>query len=212
MTKKLYVNDKLVAINDYKVEERDEAEYYDVKIRYDEWAEDPHQFNKSVLWYSNHRDYRLDGDVKDLQIEDGKTIDDFGNLHEFLEALNKDGNGKVVYYYVSAYIHSGIALYKGEYTGPDARWDSGIFAIVKVTLDDSGRTAKQMFDDDFDAMNPYICGNVYLCNVVNELGELQESYGGFYGDNVVKDMLDTIDPDYGITEEQIKEAFENMDY
>ena len=193
MTKKLYVNGNLVALGDYKVEERDEPEHYDVKISYDEWMENPHEYEKSVLWYSNHRDYRLDGDIKDLQTEDGKTIDDFGSLYGFLEALNKEGNGKVVYYYVSAYIHSGIALYKGEYTGPDARWDSGIFAIVKVTLDDSGRTAKQMFDDDFDAMEAYICGSVYMCNVINELGEIQDSYGSFYGDNIVKDMHDAID-------------------
>ena len=212
--KKLYVNDKVVAIGDYKVEEKTEPAKYNIKVHYDECGQDPHEYNNGeVVWYSNHRDYRLDKDIKELYTEDGKTIDDFGNIHSFINALNEQKGDEKHYFFVSAYIHSGIALYKGEYTGPDARWDSGIFAIVEVNHKGTREEAKQIFDNDFEDMNAYITGEVYCFTITNEVGEWVDSVGGFYGNSladIADNMKTHIPDDYGITVEDIKKAIEEM--
>ena len=212
--KKLYVNGAVVAIGDYKIEEKTEPAKYNIKVHYDECGQDPHEYNNGeVVWYSNHRDYRLDKDIKELYTEDGKTIDDFGNIHSFINALNEQKGDEKHYFFVSAYIHSGIALYKGEYTGPDARWDSGIFAIVEVNHKGTREEAKQIFDNDFEDMNAYITGEVYCFTITNEVGEWVDSVGGFYGNSladIADNMKTHIPDDYGITVEDIKKAIEEM--
>lgn len=212
--KKLYVDGKVVAIGDYKIEEKTEPAKYNIKVHYDECGQDPHEYsNGEVVWYSNHRDYRLDKDIKELYTEDGKTIDDFGNIHSFINALNEQKGDEKHYFFVSAYIHSGIALYKGEYTGPDARWDSGIFAIVEVNHKGTREEAKQIFDADFEDMNAYITGEVYCFTIYNEVGEWVDSVGGFYGKSLadIADNMKTHIPDeYNITVEDIKKAIEEM--
>lgn len=212
--KKLYVNGEVVAIGDYKIEEKTEPAKYNIKVHYDECGQDPHEYNNGeVVWYSNHRDYRLDKDIKELYTEDGKTIDDFGNIHSFINALNEQKDSEKHYFFVSAYIHSGIALYKGEYTGPDARWDSGIFAIVEVNHKGTREEAKKIFDADFEDMNAYITGEVYCFTITNEVGEWVDSVGGFYGKSladIAENMKTHIPDDYGITVEDIKKAIEEM--
>ena len=212
--KKLYVNGEVVAIGDYKVEEKTEPAKYSIKVHYDECGQDPHEYNNGeVVWYSNHRDYRLDKDIKELYTEDGKTIDDFGNIHAFINALNEQKGDEKHYFFVSAYIHSGIALYKGEYTGPDARWDSGIFAIVEVNHKGTREEAKQIFDADFENMNAYITGEVYYYTIHDEVGELVDSVGGFYGNSaeeIAKNMKEHIADEYNISEQDIVKAIEEV--
>jgi len=211
--KKLYVNGNIVAIGDYKIEEKNEPAKYTIQVHFDECASNPHEYDNTVVWYSNHRDYRLDADIKDLCTEDGKTIDDFGSIHSFINALNEQKGNEKHYFFVSAYIHSGIALYKGEYTGPDARWDSGIFAIVEVNHKGTREEAKKIFDADFEGMNAYITGEVYYYTIHNEVGELIDSVGGFYGNSaeeIAKNMKEHIADEYNISKEDIIKAIEEV--
>ena len=211
--KKLYVNGNIVAIGDYKIEEKTEPAKYNIKVHYDECASNPHEHDNTVVWYSNHRDYRLDADIKELYTEDGKTIDDFGSIHSFINALNEQKGNEKHYFFVSAYIHSGIALYKGEYTGPDARWDSGIFAIVEVNHKGTREEAKKIFDADFENMNAYITGEVYYYTIHDEVGEFVDSVGGFYGNSaeeIAKSMKEHIADEYNIGEQDIVKAIEEV--
>ena len=103
--------------------------------------------------------------------------------------------------------------HKGEYTGPDARWDSGIFAIVEVNHKGTREEAKQIFDADFENMNAYITGEVYYYTIHDEVGELVDSVGGFYGNSaeeIAKNMKEHIADEYNISEQDIVKAIEEV--
>lgn len=217
--KKLYVDGKVVATGDFTYEVKEEPAKYFIKVIYDEDAQNPHENSSDVKWYSNHRDYRLDGDIEELTTEDGKSIGDFDSLHAFLEELRKENKGKKMYFPVYAYIHSGISLYTEVYTGPDARWDSGLFAIAEVNIEDFPEEDKKetygqsMFKADFAEMSAYISGEMYMYLILDESGMCVDSCGGFYcsdTDELADIMEHYIDKEYGITKEEIKQALQNV--
>lgn len=196
--KKLYVNGNIVATGNYVVEEVDEQPKYDVKVVYDSYYEmDKNNYwNEKTKFYSNHRDFRFDGEVDDEIIENLKK---------------KEVDGKK-YYPVYAYEHSGFVLYTSPYTGPDARWDSGMLGIAEV--DNSEGDADSLFENFFSELKAFMEGEVYGFKIVDELDDVVDSCYGFYGekDDIIDSMFDCISEEYGITREDVKEALENAEY
>lgn len=209
LVKKLYVNGEVVAIGDYKIEEKTEEAKYSIKIFHDDCIEDPHDLRDDIAWYSNHRDYRFEGNLKDLKTDDDRGIDDFTNFYDFLEALNESKEYK--YYPIYAFIHSGIALSTEPFTGPDARWDSGMFALARVKRLDTEEATDEVFKGDFKDMEAYIIGEIYGFKILDETGMIVECIGGYQGENIEEDILVDV-KQYGITLEDIEKAFNHIEY
>lgn len=195
--KKLYVNENLVAMGDYVIREVYEPAKYKLRIvlDYDYMPDKNTYWNEQTTFYSNHRDYRFDGMVDDELLEKMK---------------NQSKNDRTRYYPVYAYQHSGISLYKSPYTGPDARWDSGLFGIAEI--DNSNSDADDIFNDFFEDLKASMEGEVYGFQVMNELGDIVDSCYGFYGDkeSMIDSVFDCIPTVYDFSREDVEKAFENI--
>lgn len=209
LVKKLYVNGQVVAVGDYTVEEKTEEAKYTIRIFSDSDATNPHDMSDEVLWFSNHRDYRFDGSLSAVTTNDNKSIDDFDGFGAFLKALNKSKEYK--YYPVYAFIHSGISLSTEPFSGPDARWDSGMFALACVERQKTEEATDELFKSDFEDMEAYITGEIYGFKILDEAGNIVECIGGYYGDKVEESILADV-KQYGITLKDIEEAFSDIEY
>lgn len=196
--KKLYVNNELVAKGDYVIEEREEAPKYFFKVYYDtSYEPDPcNEWNCKTTFYSNHRQFRFDGECTD----------------EIIEKLRKGEVDGKKYYPVYMFDHSGYTLSKTPFTGFYAKWDSGMLGVAEV--DNSDGCADGWFDDFFEELKASMEGQVFGFKVVDELGETVDSMWGFYGkpEDIAESMDAYVSNEYGITLEEIQYALENPEY
>lgn len=193
MTKKLYVNNQLVAMGDYTIRETDESEKYRIKISYDlDYDRDENNYwNEKTTFYSNHRNFKFDGDVDD----------------DLIEKLNqKEVDGKK-YYPVYMLDHSGYILSEHPFNDP---WDSGMLGIAEV--DNSDGDADSLFESFFEELKASFEDDVYRFSILDELDDCVDSCGGFYGTNIIDSMLECIPEEYEITREDVEKAFENIEY
>ena len=151
---------------------RMEYQGFTIVIGYDEFPDDPREWDNLGTIYSNHRRYDPDGhSIKEL--EDWETGE-----------INLDG-----YYYmkVYAYIHGGISLStirKGQFAD---MWDSGLFGVIAVEKTDprikgmKEEDIYQAFEDEIACLDRYYNGNV-LGYEIYDGDECIDSCYGFYQD------------------------------
>lgn len=193
--KKLYVNNQLIAMGDYTIIEKEEPSKYRIEIRLDlDYDRDENNYwNEETTFYSNHRNFKFDGEVDD-------------DLIEKLEQKEVDGKK---YYPVYMFDHSGYALSKHPFND---KWDSGMLGIAEV--DNSDGNADFIFDDFFTELKAYMEGEVYGFIILDELDDWVDSCWGFYGtkSDIIDSMFEHISEEYGITREDIEKAFEDIKY
>ncbi len=149
--------------------------------------------NSEVSFISNHRDYKSEGELKNLDIGEFSLPDGY----DFMP--------------VNAHIHSGIAL---SLTSFNDRWDSGIFGYIvfkKGEFGDNNEGLKNFVAHWSQVLN----GEVYYvsllkkekCNLGHIHSEVIESLGGLTGNSyfdIIKDFMENFDLDK-TTIELIKE-------
>lgn len=163
----------------------------------------------------SHRRYTLGNEeIGDLE---SFLLDKLGQTYTRSSIENLIGRFKKKYYALDLYLydHSGLAL---NTTGFHCRWDSGQIGFIyvdKETAKKEGwnkKRALQYMESLVEEMDNLVRGNQYGFKVLDEDGEIIESYGGFIGEpeEVVKAMLEHM-PE-GIKIEQVEEAFNNIEY
>lgn len=182
--KKLYVNDKLVAMGDYTIREVSEEPKYTVRVVPDyNYRLQPEEYPE-VKVYSNHRHYRFDDSIENLP-------------------STEERSSNYKYYPIYMLEHSGVALSRTPFNDP---WDSGLLGVAEV--DDSNGEADSIFKAYFTELKASFEGEVYGFQVLDELGEIVDSCYGFYGEDIVQAMLYNIPSEYNITKEDITKATE----
>lgn len=198
MVKKLYIDGVLSRIGDFEIEIKDEPENYSLSKRIALYIEWDFIQNDKCVWYCNHKHYKLDKDITDLQTSDEKTIDDFKTMYDFVDYLNQDDEENQ-YYIVYATDHSGLWL---SLDRPSDVWDSGILAIVKVSGKDK-ESCREKFIRDFKIKQAYFLGDVYDVCIVDDLGVFVEPIGVVFGSDIY-DIDEDILAKYGFTMEDVK--------
>lgn len=116
---------------------------------------------------------------------------------------------------IYAYIHSGIALSLGRGGQFSDQFDSGLagFAAVEGKFTPEQEKALEHYINDFNELSE---GSIYGYEIHknDEDDTIIENCGGFmgYGNELVDSIFENIDPEYGITKEEVKEAVENPKY
>lgn len=133
--------------------------YYDTfcNYLYDELWQD-------VTFISNHQDYNSIGPNNDVTVED--IIEEKGILNEF----------NVIE--ISAYIHSGIALYVGH-TRP-CKWDSGTFGFILIPKTLDYKFNAESFVNQWQMI---LNGEIYLITVSESI-DLYTKNGELYSTNL----------------------------
>lgn len=183
-----------------------------------------HFFGEYLIEVAREHDDSLDDKLDEYRNGCGEIF--YEGHREDLDEIVYDSleKHKVLVVPVYAYIHSGIALSTGSFSCP---WDSGQIGIVVVTQDDlkklglEDKTEKEIegyVKNDIEYINNVLNGNMWYFNVEkieqcnscgNEQGEIEDSCGGFVGDDLENTGLLDVVSDYGFTKEQIEKAWED---
>ena len=196
--KKLYVNGKLVATNNYTIEEIESEPTYSVRIERDEIEDYPFEYDDTFTLYSNHKYF--DPDKHDME----ELFDDEGNLPT-LEQLNLS-RSDYDHFRIYSYEHGMMTVSTRPFSCP---WDSGLLGIVAVKKDAVNDT-KEAFENYVKTLDQLLQGDVYTFIIEDEMGEQVDCCCGFYGhdESTLKEMLSHIPNEYGITLEDLKNAMD----
>lgn len=192
--KKLKVNGKVIAIGSYTVEEVDEPSKYTIRIVIDDYPERPTDVFDTIEFYTKHRYF------------EGYSIDKLPSRN--IEELEK-GDKESIYRYVYMLDHSGMTVSTHPFNDP---WDSSICGICRVPLSDGKECAEGIYKAFVEYFDAYLQGDIYGFQILNEVGEIVDSCCGFYGErkDIIESMMFYIDDSYGIAQEDIEKAIDNI--
>ncbi len=155
-----------------------------LSIGYDEFAENPRNWDNVGTMVCFHRRYML-GDKHN-----------YNDLQEFFNG--EDYNNAFVIKPLFLYDHSGISLSTKSFNGrvPYAEWDSmqvGYIFIRKdevkdklgfEPIDENREQIERMIESEVAVYNNYLEGNTFEYSLRNEDEKIIESCGGFIADSV----------------------------
>lgn len=167
-----------------------------VEIFYDQFADNPREWDNSTKFVMFHKRYRLPNEI-------GIDHNDYSSWSEMQEALEKDyKNVHKVY----MYDHSGVALSLSSFGD---RWDSGVVGFI-VSDEDTEEQAYKWATSELEAFSHYINGETFGVSVFEDT-EIMDTNSGYYGyDHTTNGLKDELDSYLSrITTAEIKEAILN---
>ena len=184
-------------------------------IKADENLNKPYRIE---VYYDNNADYLWD----DIQFPlKENNIEIFSNLNRYSlaeneqkyngdpEELKEEGYDLRPIY---AYIHSGIALSLGRDGQFSDQFDSGLAGFAAVQGKFTPKQEK-VLENYIERYNELSDGEVYRYEIYknDENDTFIDSCGGFigYSDKLAEYIFDNLDPEYGITLEEVKKEVEN---
>lgn len=170
------------------------------------------------VYYDNNADYLWD----DIQFPlKENNIEIFSNLNRYSlaeneqkyngdpEELKEEGYDLRPIY---AYIHSGIVLSLGRGGQFSDQWDSGLAGFAAVQGKFTPKQEK-VLENYIEKYNELSNGEIYRYEIHknDEDDTFIDGCGGFigYSDKLAEYIFDNLDPEYGITLEEVKEEVEN---
>ena len=149
---------------------------HEIEIWYSDFHESPDDWeNTDIFLVFDHRDFCVERDGFDPQ--------------EIFEEAYSKGERMFKGYWifpVTAYIHSGVALYLTDQKVD--RWDSSFKGFVLVSHEEFGKplesVAEKAAEGLIDTWNNYLRGEVYGWSTD------WDSCGGYYGDESIPDMIE----------------------
>lgn len=172
-----------------------------IKVYHDtDPVDSPRDWDNLGTIYSNHRNYDFDGHSID------ELLDEYGRFDA------KYINENYIWLQVSAYEHSGLTIWVGDYHNHfDAKWDCGTFGIIAVSKEqvrkeygwklitkERRKTIEKRLTAEIETLDKYLTGEVYGFITVekDEDGNEDEidSCWGFYElDYLYEEAKSTID-------------------
>lgn len=195
-----------------------------INVYFDSDPECPRDWDNLGTIYTNHRDYDFDNaKVDDLWRDFEYEVDrEFATREDECKAFWKWMDEKYIWLQVSAYQHSGITIWVGDYHNHyDAQWDCGTFGIIAVSKEKvreeygwkhitKERRAKivECLTNEVKTLDRYFTGEVYGFRTEDEEGDEFDSYWGYYDlEQLYDEAKDIIDHHIQRREERAKESF-----
>jgi len=163
-----------------------------LKIYYDEDPMNPREDTNTTL-------FLLKSDDKAKEIIQ-KYLNTCRNMSELKTAVCKEITEKYgkIYYscFITKYEHSGIALHQSLESGFDSSF-YGFAFITQAQVDETGLTVEKMdnehlsnvVDNELNEYNSYLNNEIYRFELYDENGEFEDSYGGFYYIEDIRECL-----------------------
>ena len=211
--KKLYVNNKVVALDNCTIKEVTELPKYFISVEQDEDCECPLEYNDCFTFYSNMIIYSF----TDLSIDELLKEKDYydKSIREFYQDVvsGKLDDDKYQYKLVYAYVHGGVTLSLSKFND---QFDSGVGYVARIdkTQKRDDISVEDWLNNFILLTNRWLSGCVYSFTITDELGEVVDACGGFLDLNVTstaENMYDYISDEYGITLNQIIEKLQDLE-
>lgn len=167
-----------------------------LKIHYDEDIESPREW--SNLGYFITVDDRSDSPDKNTEMEQivRDTQSEAESMYEHMNIIKqkiKDEMGERVLYItpVTKYEHSGVSYKRGQLKGYDYS-TNGFYIVTVKSAKETGTKRidfEKVIDGELATYNQWVNGEVYAFTLYGEDGEVEESCGGFYDVESIREHL-----------------------
>lgn len=169
-----------------------------LKITYDDCNESPREWGnlgKFITNSSRHnspdKDYFLEALIKEAY-EGAKNVEEHTN--NVVRLLKENSYNPVLVLPINRYEHSGVRYYIGS----DQGWDvtvCGFYIICKEDIEgidpkySSVEELTKMVEGELTDYNKYCNGEIYHYELLDKEGEFEDSCGGFYNIEDIREYL-----------------------
>jgi hypothetical protein len=170
-------------------------------IKYDEDAESPRNWDCNLgYFYTSDSGYHSpdgnDSDIYRIMTETGDEADNQADhIKRMKKRINAETDEKILAIYpIVKYEHSGVSYSLGTAHGFDYS-NNGFYIITDKSYKDSGYTKKtdkafrEMIRAELNSFNDWLNGNIYRFMLYDKDGEIEDSCGGFYGIEDIREYL-----------------------
>jgi len=181
-----------------------------VRIVHDQYPQNPRENDNICLMVCRHGRYQL-GDTNAKQIL-AKALDVCAYEYDEIELVQMAEKAGLIFAQSPVYLydHGGITMSTTPFSCPFDSGQVGVILVLKETLrqdfnikrfgkkvtERMMELANKHIKSEVSAYDNYISGDIYRLEFLNKKGEVEDSIGGFYGDNVeINGMLDYVSPD-----------------
>ena len=194
---------------------------YKVIVEYDEYPENPRDWDNLGIIAYRHRRYIL-GDERlpslismTHEMDELETVPDYGeDAIDIVLTYAKEVLGAVVALPVYLYDHSGTTVRTTPFS---SSWDSGLVGVIYTTeekMEYQGVSPKRSKDElcyylrkELETFDQYLRGEVYCFEVVSPTGKVMDSCCGFFDkEQAIAEGVDTAK----YYDKEDKEAFEEL--
>jgi hypothetical protein len=169
-------------------------------IEYDENCDSPREWSNLGYFITVDRNYHSpdkNENIESIVKHSGEVAESQAEHIALIEnAINKQGNEKVLAIYpIVKYEHSGISYSLGTIHNFDYS-NNGFYIITEKTQKEVGVLKKnweKCIKNELEVFNKWINGECYQFCLYNEQGEVEDSCGGFYD---IEDIRDSLPEEY----------------
>ena len=166
-----------------------------LKITYDENSESPREWSNLGYFITQDSRYNSPDQHERLQFiikDTGEYANTQAEHIKLIKSSYNDSNDKIIAIYpITKYEHSGVAYHLGTAHGFDYS-NNGFYIITDKTQKEVGTKKKdfeKVIKDEISTYNKYINGEVYNFVLYTEDGEIEDSCGGFYDIEDIREHL-----------------------
>jgi len=181
-----------------------------VRIVQDQYPQDPRKDDNICLMVCRHGRYQL-GDSKAKEVL-AKALDVYASDYDEIELVQKAEKAGLIFTQRPLYLydHGNITMSTTPFSCPFDSGQVGVILVLKETIRHEfnvkrfGKKVTQRMmemahrhiDSEVSSYDSYISGDIYMLQFLNSKGEVEDSIGGFYGDNVeLNGMLEHVSDD-----------------
>ena len=167
-----------------------------LEISYDEFSENPRHWSNLGYFITVDRNYNSPDKNEMLENIVKETGQEAESRKEHIEKIKNEVK-KILYdevvaiYPIFKYEHSGIAYKIGTAHGFDYS-NNGFYIVTKKTKKEMGAMKKdfeKIITEEIDFYNRWLNGEVYSYVLYDENGEVEDSCGGFYEVENIRNYL-----------------------
>ena len=167
-------------------------------IRHDEDAESPREWENLGHFITCESRYNSPDDNEDLKSliqnlgDEAESVKD--HVKKIKEEMPHNGYGKVLYIYpVYKYEHGGVAYHRGTAHGFDYS-NCGFYIVTDKTIPGYLKEAQSdaieyVIDSELETYTKWVNGEVYEFTLYDEDGNVENSCGGFYDVEDIREYL-----------------------
>ena len=163
-----------------------------LKIEYEEDAESPREWTTLGYFITIDNRMKSPDNNEELKTIIKETGEEAKNVKDHIRRIKKEFSEKIIAIYpISKYEHSEVGYFLGSTFGFDYS-NNGFYIVTDKTAKELGAKRKdfeKIIKDELNIYNKYINGEVYSFMLYDKNGKLEDSCGGFYNIEDIREYL-----------------------
>ena len=163
-----------------------------LEIIYDEWADSPREWSNLGYFITQDERYRSPDENEELQSIIKRTGNEAESQEEHMDLIKADFSEKIIAIYpVVKYEHGGVSYSLGPKHGFDHS-NNGFYIITEESKKELGAKKKdfeKIIIGELERYTQWANGEIYSFILYDKNGEIEESCGGIYDIEDIRNYL-----------------------